>query len=533
MRLSPPFPALRLSSSAFILTLACSPGPSETSEDADASGAKSSSAGAGGTSIGTGGGGSGGQSGGALHSSGGRTGSGGGAAIGGTLGSGGAAEMGSGGAAEASGGLGSTEPSLGEKSESNLSNQGLTIVSYGGYLNGEAFQQEGIYSFGGFQYAAFWNQARHVVLGRRELPSGAWEKIEFSDYTNKADDAHNTISIGIAPGDGTVHLAFDHHGDDLHYRKSIVGLAARDSAVPFSAASFSSVSSALVGSSAVRLVTYPRFFSTPGGDKLLLSLRQGESGAGDEVLFEYDTSAGNWALLGKYIDGVSVDENAYLHGIAFTRDGSRLHAAWCSRKTPDATTNHDLYAIWSDDRGRTWMNDEGAVVATTGSNPVSAIATGARVWTIGENRGLINQEHMAVDPSGGVHVLLSHLPDAAASDSNFTRARMSTAYFHYYRPSEGEWTRHALGLPSVENFRGKLAFSASGNAYAVLPNLRIAAASPSDGYQSWTVLDASQPSRFFSDPLVDAGRLLTEGTLSVFSPVKNSGDLVVLDWPVQ
>ena len=29
---------------------------------------------------------------------------------------------------------------------------GLTVVSYGGYLNGESFQQDGILTFNGYQY---------------------------------------------------------------------------------------------------------------------------------------------------------------------------------------------------------------------------------------------------------------------------------------------------------------------------------------------------------------------------------------------
>jgi hypothetical protein len=35
----------------------------------------------------------------------------------------------------------------------------------------------------------------------------------FDDYEQRSDDGHNTISVGVCKGDGTVHVAFDHHCD--------------------------------------------------------------------------------------------------------------------------------------------------------------------------------------------------------------------------------------------------------------------------------------------------------------------------------
>lgn len=99
---------------------------------------------------------------------------------------------------------GSPAATLIKEGEVRLTEEGLTVVSYGGYLNGESFQQEGVLSHNGYQYTAFWNTRRRVVLDRQALPSGAWSTIELTDYTNTADDAHNTISLGICPGDDPV-----------------------------------------------------------------------------------------------------------------------------------------------------------------------------------------------------------------------------------------------------------------------------------------------------------------------------------------
>lgn len=40
-----------------------------------------------------------------------------------------------------------------------------------------------------------------------------WETIIFEDYQQITHDGHNIISIGVCDGDGTIHLAFDHHCD--------------------------------------------------------------------------------------------------------------------------------------------------------------------------------------------------------------------------------------------------------------------------------------------------------------------------------
>lgn len=89
-------------------------------------------------------------------------------------------------------------------------------------INGYAFQQDAIISFRGWQYSAFYSflqpdepspEPLYVHLARRKLPHGKWEVVIFDDYAQTADDGHNTVQLGICPGDGTVHLSYDHHCD--------------------------------------------------------------------------------------------------------------------------------------------------------------------------------------------------------------------------------------------------------------------------------------------------------------------------------
>jgi hypothetical protein len=75
---------------------------------------------------------------------------------------------------KATGGNACTTAGITKDNDALLTYSGLTIVSYGGYLNGESFQQDGIVSYNGYQYAAFWNTNRNVVMARRALPNGGW-----------------------------------------------------------------------------------------------------------------------------------------------------------------------------------------------------------------------------------------------------------------------------------------------------------------------------------------------------------------------
>lgn len=73
-------------------------------------------------------------------------------------------------------------------------------------LNGNAFQQDAIQSFNGWQYACFYSplsradsaaaEPLFVHLARRKLPRGQWEILVFEDYPQTTDDGHNTIQVG-------------------------------------------------------------------------------------------------------------------------------------------------------------------------------------------------------------------------------------------------------------------------------------------------------------------------------------------------
>ena len=80
----------------------------------------------------------------------------------------------------------------------------LTIVGgFGQCINGLSFQQDAVTSYAGWQYVGYYDASRRVCLARRKLPDGEWQHLRFQDYDFRSDDAHNTISLGVCPKDGT------------------------------------------------------------------------------------------------------------------------------------------------------------------------------------------------------------------------------------------------------------------------------------------------------------------------------------------
>ncbi|KAF2002599.1 hypothetical protein P154DRAFT_593595 [Amniculicola lignicola CBS 123094] len=378
-------------------------------------------------------------------------------------------------------------------------------------LNGLAFQQQPLLTFGSHQYVAFYKTAsgygkHYVNLGRRTIsPSvGEWQYFAFTDYEQKTLDEHNTISMGIS-GDGRIHLSFDHHDVPLNYRASAVGVA---KTIPseWSAKTFggSAVVHALPGSTGPWTpLTYPRFELLSGGD-LLMEFRIGQSGAGDSYIHRYTSSTGQWSNIGKYLQGQ--DNNAYINGITSSSSG-KLFVSWTVRETPDASTNHDFYFAYSEDEGKTWKASGGQTVA----KPITPSTAGIKVFTMGQGSEIINQEAQCADRAGRFHALMR---DKTSGTSRF---------YHYLRLPDSTFTKTAINAPGLStppylSLRGKIA--AYGNSViAIIPDqlkstVTVWAATAGQSYKDWKLL-ATIPN-MAGEPGVDYKRLEESGVLSLF-----------------
>jgi len=391
--------------------------------------------------------------------------------------------------------------------------------SWGTCPNGKSFQLNALSTHKGWQYATWYDAKRRLCVGRRKLPDGVWETVHFDDYVHKATDTHNTTQLGICPADGTLHMAFDHHGSPLHYRVSRKGVTTRPDAVKWAANLFGPVTSKLnpdgprEGS-----VTYPTFCRAPGGDLFLL-WRRGGSGGGDWRLAEYDGKAGAWKALGAVLSGKgaykdSASRCAYPNGIDFDAK-DRLHLTWCWRESPNPMSNHDVCYAYSDDRGRTWFNNAGERAGETGETPLRVDTPGIAAIKVPTGRGLINTTGQAVDGKGRIHVVTWHLPSGAKAN-NWSGAKKNRRYFHYWRDLEGAWHRNAIAPRVMMGARPKLCFDARDNLYVVFKALGVATATAAAQWKNWTVAYA-EPGTFLSEPAVDVCRWRGESVLSIYA----------------
>lgn len=359
------------------------------------------------------------------------------------------------------------------------------------YLNSLSFQQDAIITFNGWQYAVYYSSSRHVAVARREISSESWENLELTDYKQTTDDNHNSISIGVSPADGRIHLSFDHHTAALHYRISKAGLLSNPKDHKWEASLFSEVQSKLDGES-VTGVTYPRFITAPDST-LVLTVRIGTSGDSDNRIWKYNND-GTWHNLGQFVEGNYKGGTctAYFHGLKFDKN-NKLHAAWCWREDGSGEMNHDLLYAYSDDYGATWYNNQNSVIARAGKSFITQDTTSCKVWTIATSTGLINQESMTLDNQGRVHIL---------SRENISQKNIQ---MHYFRDTTGVWHRINTTIATkIWDNRSKIVSDGANNVYAIMPHISIAGASSKSGYTDWSVLSTVDENRFYySEPLVD------------------------------
>lgn len=399
-----------------------------------------------------------------------------------------------------------------------------------------AFQQSAIMTYKGFQYMTYWNNAFKVCVARRAIPEGKWQEVELPGYSvsqTHFDDNHYNISMGICENDGTIHLSYDHHNDLLRYRASVAGLA-NDTTIPWSAESFGAHTNNLGEGVLVTFdgnITYPRFVSMPNGN-MLFEARSGISGDGNSHLWEYDGNTHKWMYVGEYMHGRTgktagyTSKCGYINGLHYTPGGTRLHVSFIWRETPNPPSNHDLYYAYSDDNGRTWFNDAGVKVATTGSDPLHYDKTSLKIVSISENRGLINQESQTVDKNGKIHILQSYMLDSEANSTNWMGSRQKAYMRHIYKDENGIWQKDQIDLSNIN--RSQIAADGNNNLYVVAPNYRVYTAKASEGWKTWKSVDLSGSTKAISEGQIDREMLLNYNILQfTFPSSENNGRILI------
>jgi hypothetical protein len=258
------------------------------------------------------------------------------------------------------------------------------------------------------------------------------------------------------------------------------------------------------------------------------------------MLVDYDAAKGTWTNTrqidsgkGQFADarGKSASRCSYPNGYTYGPNGL-LHTTWVWRESSQGA-NHDLMYSYSQDRGRTWLNNKAEPL----SEPPGVTSPGITVFRIDRTHGLMNTHGQAVDSQGRVHVVMWHCTDdsleAAGSKPGEHRWGPPEArrYFHYWRDRHGHW--HQTQMQWVSGNRPKIFLDRQDNAYMIYSSqvrpsamadghlltrgqLIIAAATSAGKWGDWSVIHAEN-GPFVNEMLGDPYRWKEEGVLSVMA----------------
>ncbi|MBM0105442.1 BNR repeat-containing protein [Steroidobacter sp. S1-65] len=266
----------------------------------------------------------------------------------------------------------------------------------GSSVNVVANRRHSLFTHGRMQFAAYYDNDHHLVLGRRSLDGGEWIT-QRTAFKGNVKDAHNSISIAV-DGAGILHVGWDQHDNPLNYARGVRPLELELARVPY-----------MTGVAETR-VSYPEFHLLGDGDLLFL-YRDGQSGRGRLVLNRYSVRQRAWRTVqSNLIDGEG-QRSPYWN---LTVDsGGGVHLAWLWRDTPDVATNHDLAYAFSADGGASWRSSERAALTM----PIT-VAADAYVAKIPMRHNLMNPPWIATDARGQPYIV-SYWSDAPDSPAQF------------------------------------------------------------------------------------------------------------------
>ncbi len=393
-------------------------------------------------------------------------------------------------------------------------------------------EQDALTSYNGYQYVGYFNSDHRLCMARRPLTQQAWEKLVFTDYLKTSTDNHNGIAIGISAVDGIIHIAFDHHVNNLNYKVSVPDLANNPQAFDWNPDLFSPIQNYLIPGQIISSLTYPRFVRSEQGH-LNFFYRFGGPGNGDSRVVFYDGLTSTWSnnkifisRTGQYTNsywGVSNSRSQYHNHIMYDDQGT-LHTTFTWREGNQGTNtqyNHDIAYLFSEDHGATWLSNDYTHVANVNTNLTANYASPEiNVAMIAPELGMINNQGHTVDRKGGVHVVVNH------RDSAFTPPGISGSgfYRHYWRNAMGEWRLNTLPFRGL---RPRLISDHRNNLfllYVLNKQFHIITASPLDEYSTWTLLlKEDMPASNF---IMDSRRFYEYGQLSILTQADpaNFGD---------
>ena len=168
------------------------------------------------------------------------------------------------------------------------------------------------------------------------------------------------------------------------------------------------------------------------------------------------------------------------------------------------TTPHDIMYAYSEDQGKTWLNNHREAL----TSPITIDSPGIKVVDVSQSHSLRNTVTQAVDSQGRIHTVMIHTTDETLKAAKMKCEPVlecwgppdARRYHHYWRDDNGTWQHREL--PWHSGNYPKLFMDKDSNAYLVYGatnrymtmiqdedhNCTIAAASAKSKWTDWKVI---------------------------------------------
>ncbi|TNJ45001.1 BNR-4 repeat-containing protein [Tamlana fucoidanivorans] len=170
---------------------------------------------------------------------------------------------------------------------------------------------------------------RTLMVSRKKIGEGNWVHVGLPaklSLVGGKGDTHLTTNIGICPIDGTIHLMFDHHNEDLNYIRSKKNIAFGPDS-DFTADNFLPQQDYLIPGKKITSVTYPDLFNNDLGE-MYFERRLGSAVGGDIIMTYYNGDT--WSQEVTIIKGrgseVTQGERGFSYGSAYFINGKFYYA---------------------------------------------------------------------------------------------------------------------------------------------------------------------------------------------------------------
>lgn len=262
-------------------------------------------------------------------------------------------------------------------------------------INTVIFKHHGLITKDKYQFGGYYNKESKLTIFKRDLSSNKIEKYTLSGVYN-TKDAHNALSIGIDKK-GYIHISYDHHVDNLNYRKSLK---------PYDITSWSE-EIPMTGKREDK-VTYPTYIKSQN-DKypLMFMYRNGKSGNGDICIKTYNVSNDKWRDIEPcFLSGTRSKpwtSNAYFNNPIVTNDGKiYLSYTWRTHSIgkEKRVNNINIDFAKSLDYGKTWQTSNDMPYRL----PITQINS-ETIYAVSPGKNLINQTSMAIDSNEYPHIV--------------------------------------------------------------------------------------------------------------------------------